>query len=530
MRIAPELFLKMLVVGGYDRVYELGRQFRNEQIDLTHNPEFTSVEFYMAYADYQDLITITEQLISGMVYAIHSTYKIQYHPEGKDGKTLEIDFTPPFKRISILSGLEERLKRKLPPATDFHLESTREFFDKLCVELKIDCSPPRTVSRLVDKLVGEYLESEAINPTFLMDHPQVMSPLAKWHRSLPGQTERFEVFVATKEICNSYTELNDPVVQRERFEQQAADKVAGDPEAQVIDEVFVKALEHGLPPTAGWGMGIDRMAMFLTDSNNIKEVLLFPAMRPENPAETAEREAEAAKEYTALAEEAKHHAEHFGSVAEAMAKAHAGGGGGGHGAAKPAAVKGDPPGTAAIAAGADAKLVKTAVKEGGKKGQDIAGLADMGGVKFYHLAMERCEGDVRLVKAAMEGMNVEVDETAEDRKGGAGDLGKILLSASVDKLILYCHVPDALFSTLNPTDWMAEVGKHVDAKVIETTKNTVLAIAEGNPDKARYPLKMRDLVSSVGYAFLRSKNLVSDADSDDEVNYGELHEAAGVEW
>lgn len=502
MRIAPELFLKMLVVGGYDRVYELGRQFRNEQIDLTHNPEFTSCEFYMAYADYEDLITVTEELISGMVMAICGSYKITFHPDGKDGKAMEIDFTPPFKRISILSGLEERLKRKLPPATEFHLESTRAFLDKLCMELGVDCSAPRTVSRLTDKLVGEYLESEAINPTFLMDHPQVMSPLAKWHRSLPGQTERFELFVATKEICNSYTELNDPVVQRERFEQQLADKNAGDEEAQAIDEVFVKALEHGLPPTAGWGMGIDRMAMFLSDSNNIKEVLLFPAMRPENAAETAQREAEFARELATLSQGASQQA---ASLGDAIAQQMHHEAQSGQQEKKAAAPAGPAPGAAALAAGVDAKLVKAAVKEGGKKGVDISGLSDMGGVKFYHLALESCEGNVHLIKAAMEGMNVEVDETADERKGGAGDIGKMLLSASNTELILYCHVPDHLQSTLTPAAWMAEVGKHVDAEVKETTKNTVLAVAKGNPDKQRYPLKMRDLVSGVGYQFLRQK-------------------------
>ncbi|TKY54171.1 Lysine--tRNA ligase [Spatholobus suberectus] len=281
MRIAPELYLKELVVGGLDRVYEIGKQFRNEGIDLTHNPEFTTCEFYMAYKDYNDLMDITEQMLSGMVKELtKGSYKIKYHADGIDKKPMEIDFTPPFRRIDMIEELEKLAGLSIPK--DLSSEEANQYLKEACLKYEIKCPPPETTARLLDKLVGHFLEETCVNPTFIINHPEIMSPLAKWHRSKPGLTERFELFVNKRELCNAYTELNDPVVQRQRFAEQLKDRQSGDDEAMALDETFCTALEYGLPPTGGWGLGIDRLTMLLTDSQNIKEVLLFPAMKPQD--------------------------------------------------------------------------------------------------------------------------------------------------------------------------------------------------------------------------------------------------------
>ena len=231
LRIAPELYLKMLVVGGMDRVFEIGKQFRNEGIDLTHNPEFTTVEYYMAYADYNDLMKMTEEMLSGMVHDICGTYEIKYHPEGKDevdkktGKKLTnkpewtIDFKPPFKRIEMIPELEKELNVKFPE--NLESEETRKFLDDLCVKKNVECGKPRSTTRLLDKLVGEFIEPKCISPTFIINHPQIMSPLCKYHRNNKYLAERFELFIGTHEITNAYTEMNDPFKQRELFEDQA---------------------------------------------------------------------------------------------------------------------------------------------------------------------------------------------------------------------------------------------------------------------------------------------------------------------
>jgi len=270
LRIAPELYLKKLIVGGLDRVYELGPQFRNETIDASHNPEFYSLEFYMAYTDYYDMMVMTQQLFTKLVSHVEDSLKIKY-------RDLEIDFTPPYATIDIIPELESKTNIKFPE--DYGSDETKNVCLKICEEFNINCPLPHTNARLFDKLIGHFIEKECINPTFLINHPLIMSPLAKHHRENKFLSERFELFVAGMEIANAYTELNIPDVQQARFEQQGIDKKAGDIEAQDIDESYINALRYGLPPTGGFGCGIERLVMLLTNNGTIKDVIAFPPYR-----------------------------------------------------------------------------------------------------------------------------------------------------------------------------------------------------------------------------------------------------------
>ena len=273
MRVAPELFLKQLVVGGFSRVYEIGQQFRNEGMDQTHDPQFMSMEFYMVGADYNDLMNICEELFCSIIMKVKTSYKLTYQGN-------EIDFTRPWKRIDIITEIEKSIGEKLP--VDLSSESSRQFIDKICQKYHIECNVPRTISRLLDKLIGKFVESQCINPTFIINHPLIMSPLAKPHRdtSMNHLTERFEVFVLGTEYANGYTELNDPYIQRKTFEKQMEEKANGNEEAQEIDNTFIKSLEVGLPPTGGFGMGIERFTMLLSDRSSIQDTIYFPTMRP----------------------------------------------------------------------------------------------------------------------------------------------------------------------------------------------------------------------------------------------------------
>ncbi|MDQ7056457.1 MAG: lysine--tRNA ligase [Persephonella sp.] len=268
LRIAPELYLKMLVVGGFNRVYEIGRNFRNEGIDTTHNPEFTMVEFYAAYMDYYDLMELTEELMRKILIDTVGSLKIVW--EG-----VELDFSKPFRRLPFFEALKEKTGK------DKQFFLNEENARKFAKEVGIPKAETLTHLKLLDKLFEHFIEEDLVQPTFVIDFPKILSPLAKTHRNDPDLVERFELIINKQEIANAYTELNDPEDQRERFLQQLKEKAAGDEEAMDIDENFLMALEYGLPPTGGEGIGVDRLVMMLTDSSSIREVILFPTLRPE---------------------------------------------------------------------------------------------------------------------------------------------------------------------------------------------------------------------------------------------------------
>ncbi|KAF9377453.1 hypothetical protein CPB97_010194 [Podila verticillata] len=286
MRVAPELFLKQLVIGGADRVYELGKQFRNEGIDADHNPEFTTCEFYQAYANLDSLFEMTEDMLQEMAKSVTGSSTVPY--KMSNDETVNLSFKKPFRKINIMETLEEKIGAPFP---DLDNEPIAELL-KLCKENKVFVSAPHTVPRIMDKLISTFIEPECTQPTFLWGHPLIMSPLAKDIILDSGRTVagRFELFVAGKEIVNAYEELNDPVQQKERFTKQQTDKENGDEEAQPMDQAFCTALEYGLPPTAGWGMGVDRVCQILTGSSHIRDVLAFPTMRTLKPSSPTTKE------------------------------------------------------------------------------------------------------------------------------------------------------------------------------------------------------------------------------------------------
>ena len=266
LRIATELHLKRLVVGGFDRVYELGRVFRNEGIDIKHNPEFTSVEIYQAYGDYNDMMDLTEKIVSEIAQKVLGTMKITY--EGQ-----EIDLTPPWPRMSMIEAVYKYTGQNFEGVND--VETARKMADAINVPYE----PSFGVGKIINACFEEYVEAKLIQPTFITGHPKEISPLAKSNPDNPEITDRFEGFIYGREICNGFTELNDPIDQRERFLKQVEERNAGDEEANMMDENFLDALEHGLPPTGGLGIGVDRLVMLLTDSSSIRDVLLFPTMK-----------------------------------------------------------------------------------------------------------------------------------------------------------------------------------------------------------------------------------------------------------
>ena len=270
LRIANELYLKRLIVGGFDKVYEMGRMFRNEGMDIKHNPEFTNIELYSAYEDYNDMMDITEEIISKVAERVLGTTKINY--QGTD-----IDLTPSWKRISMIDSIKE------VTGVDFNTINTDEEALKAAKELHVEIDEIKiTRGEIINQIFEAKVEETLIQPTFICDYPVEISPLTKRKPSDTRLTERFEIFIGGREYGNAYSELNDPIDQYERFKKQVEAREAGDEEANMMDEDFVTSLEYGMPPTGGLGMGIDRLIMLLTDSASIRDVLLFPTMKPLN--------------------------------------------------------------------------------------------------------------------------------------------------------------------------------------------------------------------------------------------------------
>ncbi len=267
LRIANELYLKRLIVGGFSGVYEFAKDFRNEGMDKTHNPEFTCMEIYVAYKDYIWMMEFVEKMLERIALKVNGTDRVTI---GEN----TVSFKPPYRRLPILEAIRQYAGVDVSGMDEEQLRAT-------CKELHVQIEPSMGKGKLIDAIFGEYAEKNLIEPTFVTDYPVEMSPLTKRHRENPALTERFELFVCGKELANAYSELNDPVDQLERFEEQARLKSRGDDEAMFIDYDFVRALEYGMPPTSGLGMGIDRLTMFMTGQTTIQDVLFFPQMRPE---------------------------------------------------------------------------------------------------------------------------------------------------------------------------------------------------------------------------------------------------------
>ena len=270
LRIANELYLKRLIVGGFEGVYEFSKDFRNEGMDRTHNPEFTVMEIYVAYKDYNWMMDFTEEMIERVALALHSTTQVIFGDQ-------VIDFKRPFRRITMIDAIKEYTGIDINGMDENQLR-------EVCKSLEIELTPSMGKGKLIDEIFGEKCEPHFIQPTFVIDYPVEMSPLCKKHRTNPELTERFELMVNGKELCNAYTELNDPIDQYERFKDQLALSEKGDDEAMFIDYDFVRALEYGMPPTSGMGIGIDRLTMIMTNQVSIQDVLFFPQMRPEKKA------------------------------------------------------------------------------------------------------------------------------------------------------------------------------------------------------------------------------------------------------